>query len=276
MVYFRNPTLHAARAVLPFVAALTCSCVAVTDLGRFSTQGQTNPNFYDIEFAVHGMDSHVNEYFEARVVDATGVVQTRLVALPLGGDDEAFTMPAAIPVAQLSTLRLEFYADHNHDGVFDLAPVPSDHSWILPLSSFTPDPDGTIRISFDHTTTFETLDADKSFGADALVHIVNAGGATGKRLQLRVADASSKHVVGLYRVPVLAEAAFDVRVKGIIDPAAGTRYQLEATLDDGTDQNVQGFRMEGTSGAGNGLEMSFDPTSSPSASDVLPPEAITK
>jgi hypothetical protein len=258
------------RRALPILVLLTLTgCVAVTSLDRFKRRPPTNPAFHDVEFSVSGMTSHVKEYFEARIVDENGVTQTRLVSEVLGGEAEAFTIPAASPVN--SNLRIEFYADHNHDGVFDLAPTPSDHSWIVAINDFAPDPlDDVIRIPFAHNTSFQTLDAEKTFGADARIHVENVGALAGKRLQLRVADASSRHTVGMYRVPVLAKASFDAQIRAIIDPAEGTRYQLEVSVDDGAGNGIQGFRDFGTSGSNTGLEMKFDPSLTPQASDVLP------
>jgi hypothetical protein len=134
--------------------------------------------------------------------------------------------------------------------------------------------DRVVRIPFAHNTTFQALGDDKTFGADALIHVVNVGGLVGKRLQLRVADASSKHLVGLYRVPALGKPAFDARIRGIIDPAPGTRYQLEATIDDGTPESggLLTFRDLGVSGTSTGLELTFDPAAATKASDVLPPQ----
>lgn len=258
------------RALPLFVLLALTGCTAVTNLDRFKRRPATNPAFHDVEFSVSGMTSHVKEYFEARIVDEGGVTQTRLVSEVLGGEAEAFTIPAAAPVS--SNLRIEFYADHNRDGKFSLAPTPSDHSWILAINAFTPDPlDDVIRMPFAHNTSFQTLDVEKTFGADALVHVANVGALAGKRLQLRVADASSKHTVGLYRVPVLAKASFDAQIRAIIDPAEGTRYQLEVSVDDGAGNGTQGFRDFGTSsGSSTGLEITFDPAVTPHASDVLP------
>jgi hypothetical protein len=263
------------RTILPFfvLVALT-GCVAVTNLDRFNRRPPTNPAFSDIEFSVSGMTSHVKEYFEARIVSEDGVTQTLLVSEVLGGEAEAFTIPAGAPLN--SAYKLEFFADHNHDGVFDLAPDPADHSWIVAISNFPPDPlDGVVRIPFAHTTNFNTLEVEKKFGKNALIHVANVGALAGKRIQLRVADASSKHTVGMYRVPVLAKASFDAQIRGIIDPAEGTRYQLEVSVDNGGAAGdkvtgSQGFRDFGTSGNNTGLEMTFDPAVTPPAADVLP------
>ncbi len=259
------------RRIVPFLVLVSLTgCVAVTNLDSFKRRPATNPAFHDVEFSVAGMTSHVKEYFEARIVDESGVTQTRLVSEVLGGEAEAFTIPAAAPVS--SALRIEFYADHNHDGVFSLAPTPSDHSWIVAINGFAPDPlDDVVRIPFAHNTSFQTMDTEKTFGTDAIIHVVNAGSLSGKRIQLRVADASSRHTVGLYRVPVIAKAAFDAQIRSIIDPAEGTRYQLEVSIDDGSGNGIQGFRDFGTStGASPGLQMTFDPAATPAASDVLP------
>ena len=264
------------RRALPFFVLLSLTgCVAVTNLDKFSRRPPTNPAFHDVELSVSGMTSHVKEYFEARIVDEAGVIQTRLVSEVLGGEAEAFTIPAAAPNG--SNLRIEFYADHNHDGVFSLAPTPSDHSWIVTLNQFAPDTlDDVIRVPFAHNTSFQTIDVEKTFGTDARIHVVNAGALVGKRIQLRVADASSRHTVGLYRVPVISKAAFDAQIRSIIDPAEGTRYQLEVSIDDGAGGAIQGFRDFAVStGARPGLQMTFDPAVTPAASDVLPAQEGT-
>jgi hypothetical protein len=258
------------RLITGLTSLALVSCVAVTNLDRFQTTSATNPNYNDIELTLKGMDSHVHEYFEARIVDTTGVVQTRLVAQPFGGVNEAFTIPAAVQIGTTG-LKLEFYADHNGDGKFDLTPPPGDHSWIRNIDDFKAGTDGVIRIDFDHTTTFESLDPDMSFGANLVVHVINAGSESGKRFQLRVADKSSKHVVGLYRVPQLMVPAFDAKVIGVIDSAQGTQYQVEMTFDDGMGGGVTGYRIFGASGPGTGLDLTFDPNTDAKATDVLPP-----
>jgi len=224
---------------LPFVALIALSgCVAVTNLDRFSRRTATSDTYSDIEFSVSGMTSHVKEYFEARIIDNTGTTQTLLVSEVLGGDAEQFTIPAGVPIDTTAggPYKIEFYADHNHDGTFDLAPDPADHSWIVNIATpYTPDPlDGVIRIPFQHTTNFNPLDAEKKFGANALIHVKNVAGLAGKRLQIRLSDLSRKQTVGMYRVPVLAKPSFDAQMRGIIDASAtGTKYQLDVIIDEG-------------------------------------------
>lgn len=245
-------------------------CFAVTDVGRFQKQGPTNAAFYDVEFTVNGMTSHVAEMFEARILDENGTVLTRVLGQPLGGPTAHFTLPAAVDKRQ-SKLRLEFFADHNGTKQFDLAPPPGDHSWALQLDSFKPDTDDVIRISFDHTTVFQTVSPAKDVGVLALVRVPNVAAMKGRRFQVRIADASSRHIVGLYRVPVVGDGGFEAKIPGIIDSAKGTRYQVEVTLDDGNGNGLEGFRLFGDSGAGTGLDVTFDPATAPKASDVLPP-----
>ncbi|MBL8606590.1 MAG: hypothetical protein JNL38_04685 [Myxococcales bacterium] len=260
------------RLGLAFAALSVGGCFAVTDLGRFERKQPTNPNFYDIEFTVNGMTSHVAEMFELRILDENGVVQTRVLGQPLGGPTAHFTIPAAVDKRQRGT-KLAFFADHNLSKQFDLAPAPGDHSWTLALDGFKPDPlDDVIRVSFDHTTIFQTLDAPKDVGVTALVRVVNAGAIKGRRFQARIADASSRHVVGIYRVPEVKDPTFEAKVPGVIDSAQGTRYQVEITLDDGNGGGLQGFRLFGDSGAnGSGLDVTFDPGAAPRADGILPP-----
>jgi len=272
------------------LAALCASCFAVTDLDRFEAAPASTSNFFDLSFSVRGMDSHVAETLEVRITDGTQTIQTRAFVTPLGGSAKLITIPAAIPKKQTG-LVLQFFADHNKTGVYDLSPEPRDHSWRLNVDDFKPKDLGesSMVINFDHTPTFQDLDPVKTFGNPAMIKLSNLGGYQGKRLQVRIADANSKQTVGLYRISKVETPSIDARLDGMIDPTAGTRYLVQVSADNGSDDvsdtakaaakaaSLEGYELEATSGP-SGLTVDFDPTrdqgkrlQSPSGSGVVLP-----
>lgn len=258
-------------ALTVLAGASVSSCFAVTDLDRFHAANASTSNFVDLRLTVRGMVSHVTELFEYRVVDSTNLIQSRGFALPLGNKDATFFIPGAIP-RQNGPFRLDFYADHNGSAGYDSTRTENlDHSWRLPLDENATDETGAVNVVFDHNTSFTFL-ADpppSEVGKGATVHFANMGAFDRRRLQVRIADASSNRVVALYRMPTMVAPSFDVAVPGMIE--AGVTYSVEVYTDDGIGGGVHAFRVERLSTA-EGLEFTFDPmTAGPEVTDVPPP-----
>lgn len=249
---------------LLLLSALACSsCFVVTDLDRFEKRGQNNSNFSDLRLTLRGFTSHVNEYFEYRVVDASNVIQSRGIVVPLGGTGTTIFARSAVP-KQNGPFRLDFFSDHdNIPGYTDVRPGQNgDHAWRIPLDDSRLDDNGAYVVLFDHNTSFNFLSepsAPTEFGKPAVVRLRNMGGFLNKRVEVRVADASSGRVVALYRVPVLTTPELDATVPGMIE--LGVLYQVELYTDDGnsTPASVQAFRKE-VRGTDTGLDVPMDPT----------------
>ncbi len=271
-----------AGAVL--LAASTSSCFAVTDLGRFEKSPGSTGNFSDLTLTVRGMTSHVNEMFEYRIVDRDNILQSRGIILPLGGPDATMFVPGAVP-KQNGPFKLDFYADHDptHNMHYDRDQVAGtgDHSWRVFLdgstdpptpSSFDPNT-GKYVVVFDHNTSFNLLTdpvPPREIGTPATVRLSNMGGFLGKRLEVRIADSSSKRVVAFYRIPSLAAADPTITIPGMIDE--GVTYTVEVYTDDNapTPGAVRAFRVEQLSGPA-GLDVSFDPAKATEVHDAPPP-----
>ena len=89
----------------------------------------------------------------------------------------------------------------------------------------------------------------------------------GKRVEIRIADASSKRVVVLYRVPALGTPTYDVTVPGMIE--GGVTYTVEIYTDDGASPpgSVRAFRLTKAS-VPAGLDVAFDPVAAGTSADV--------
>jgi hypothetical protein len=255
------------------IAALSLpGCFLATDVDRF---GQAPPNtskFFDLSFTIRGADSHVAETFELRVIDSQKNIIALLRASPLGGPEATFNLPSSLP--KTGGLRLAFWADHNNTGAFDQTPLPFDHSWIVDVDPFVPkDPaSNEVRIVFDHNSQFVPIEG-REIGGPAEVTFSGMQGQLGRRAQVSISDANSKQLVGVLRATKITQDTFKLRLPGIVDPGAGTRYSVLVTLDDGTPAagGLEGYRFERASEL-SGLNLTFDPTKDQAAktSEALP------
>ena len=271
------------------LAASTSSCFAVTDLERFSKSPGSTGNFSDLRLTVRGMTSHVNEMFEYRIIDRDNILQSRGIILPLGGPDATMFVAGAVP-KQNGPFKLDFYADHDptHNMHYDRDQVAGtgDHSWRVFLDGSTDPPTpssfdenkGQYVVSFDHNTSFNLLTdpvPPREIGSPATVRLSNMGAFLGKRLEIRIADASSKRVVAFYRVPSLADVAPTITIPGMMEDDVA--YTVEVYTDDnplptGNPGSVRAFRVEQQSGANkSGLDVTFDPAKAPEVHDAAPP-----
>lgn len=259
--------------------ALTSSCFVVTDLGRFEKAEPLAPsNFSDLRVTVRGMTSHVNELFEYRVVDASNVIQSRGFISPLGGPDATFFVPGAVP-KQNGPFRFDFYADHDFSGGYDPRPDTFlDHAWRLSLDDSRLDEDGAYVVVFDHNTSFTNLNTPTPatvFGNPAVVRLRGMAAFAGRRVEVRIGDASTRRVVALYRVPALTKPEVDLEVPGMIE--AGVTYEVEIYTDDGRGGAVRAFRFEQLA-TEPGVEATFNgdnPAATPGAvevGDARPPQ----
>lgn len=236
------------RAVaIAMTGALSTSCFVVTDLGRFEKAPPVAPSdFSDLRVALRGLTSHVNEKFEYRVVDSANVIQSRGFIEPLGGPDASFYVQGAVP-KQNGPFRLDFYADHDSSGQYSPPPRPDqhpDHSWRLDLDDKTLDENGVYVVSFSHNQSFVNLEAPAApieFGKRCTVHLRAMDAFLGKRVEVRVGDASTTHIVAMYRVPKLTQPELEVVVSGMIE--TGVTYGVEVYTDDGAGGAVQAFRF---------------------------------
>lgn len=262
---------------LASLALTVSSCFAVTDLDRFESAAVSSGNFTDLKFTIRGMTSHVAERFEYRVVDGSNVIQSRGLVVPLGGVAATIFVRGAVP-KQNGPFRLDFYAEH--DGVPGYAtgrdPL-GDHAWRLPLDeSRLDEATGTYVVAFDHNTSFTFLNepaVPREIGQKATARLRNMTAFVGKRVEVRVFDASSGRVVALYRVPVLPAAAggtadTDLSVDGMIEN--GVTYGVELYTDDGNGGAIQAFRSEFVATA-TGLDVALDPATLTRVTDVVPP-----
>jgi hypothetical protein len=232
------------------------SCFAVTDLDRFE---KNSGKYVDLTLTVRGMKSHVNELFEYRVVDSENIIQSRGIALPLGGVDATFFAPKAIPTDK--PVRVDFFADHNNSKGYDSTPTDAiDHAWRIGVDLAGVGKDGAV-ITFDHNTSFVFINdpggPPREIGTTATVRLRSGSARSGKRIQVRIADAFTGRVVALYRYPLLDKNELDMVVPGMVE--TGNTYIVELTADDPVAGlgSLEAWRVQRDSGP-QGLDVTFD------------------
>jgi hypothetical protein len=239
---------HPAMALLLAMSG----CFTLVDVDRFHTaQGSAaaaaQPNksgeYLNLTLSLAGMTPHVTQLFEYRVIDANNFIQSRGVLNPLGAPDVTVHVPLAIPKVN-GPFRLDCYADVNNSGGYDGigSVISNDHAWrIDPLADYPPGSvspvDGLVQVKFTHNTSFTDINQYPSgspnpphdTGLAAAIHVANAGPLHGVLIQVRVIDMAANRTVGLFRVPRIVQAAFDMTIPGVVEN--GVSYDVLVYVD---------------------------------------------
>ncbi len=233
------------RALAGFLLLGLSSCFVVTDLGRFeedNTPILTPDDFSDLKVNVRNMSPHVTTAFEFRVVDATNAVQARGILQPLGTADTSILAQRAVP-RRNTPYHVDFFP-------------AGGAGWRVSLDEAMRQSTGSFSISVDGndaTTNVNAPSVPAEPGKPATIHLVNLGpapgvsGYVGRRFEVRIAEESTLHVVGIFRVPTLEEGrdAFDAVIPGVIAPA--TNYRIDVYTDNGSGAEIAAFRFNQTS-----------------------------
>ncbi len=228
------------------VVVATPSCTASLELDRFRTSEAPiqaiNVNYFDVSFTAKGMQSHINEYLEVRVVDKSNRVAAKAVYNDIFAPDFAIYMASVVPKAN-APYRLDFWADHNvssrYDGI-EGGINDKDHAWRRELKEPLPEDMRLVgsryELLFIHDTAFVDIATDvegkKISIEDELLPfeltIVGAGAYAGKMIETRVVDKAAGRLVGLYRQG-RAKETFKARVAGVLDEE--TQYEISTYVD---------------------------------------------
>lgn len=269
------------------LGAVTPSCTASLELDRFRTDqsfieadgGGSNVNYFDVRYSAKSMESHLNEYFEIRVVDRNNGVQAKAVYNDIFNTDFVLYLARIVPKTN-PPYRLDFWADHNLSGGYSgiVGPVnEKDHAWRRVLQEPLPEDiklaGSTYNFEFLHDTNFvdiyTDLDGNPISGDDTLLPFeLTVGGANnylGKMMEIRVVESASGRLVGLYRQGRLKEP-FKATITGILDEV--TKYEVSAYVDDNAtgqyDTDDPSWKFEFTSNA-VGAAVTLDTVTLPQA-----------
>jgi hypothetical protein len=260
--------------------ALAClSCASSLDLDRFrageaalQVTSPTSLNYLDLRLRATSMQSHVNEYFELRIVDQANSIQAKAIYNDVVEPDFAITLERVIPKSN-GPYRLDFWADHNTTGRYDGIKGglnEKDHAWRRVLRDPLPEDvrrtEAGFEFDFIHNTDFSDIFTDLAGdpipGDDTLLpcdlNVLGAGRFEGKKMDLRVVEKASQRLVGFYRQG-RAREGFHALIPGILDEE--TVYEVSAFVDDNGsgayEASDPSWKLEFTSGD-NGASVDFD------------------
>ncbi|MDA0745973.1 MAG: T9SS type A sorting domain-containing protein [bacterium] len=175
----------------------------VTEPGNASSFPQTQQLGPRITLQFVGMNPHVGQMLEVRVVNrSTGaeIRRVRLAAVP--GPDFSVILPG-IQVG--GNYDVDFYADHNRNGSYNRA--PQDHTWRLSVNNALE----TQTLTFTHNTNFTDINWPHQFTLELLAMNPHVG----QTFQARVVELGTGAEVGRARVESVPQANFSVIIPGI-------------------------------------------------------------
>ncbi len=108
------------------------------------------------------MTPHVGQYFEIRIVDtSTDLVVASEDLSSIGSAAYEFVFLHALEDG--ASYQVDFWADHNGDGIYDTP--PTDHAWRVDLASVS----GNTLESFSHNTSFTDIGSPVGIDPVAIV-----------------------------------------------------------------------------------------------------------
>lgn len=242
--------MHVLARIGVYLPLLGCS--AIVDLDKFheaptasfeGVSGGASGEYQNLSFTLLALKPHVNQYFEYRVVDPSGFIQSRGIVNALSGEDVTFHARLSVPRSG-GPYHLDYFADVNQSGGFDGlgSVITDDHAWrIDPLADY---PEGSVapragwvQVQFGHNTTFTNIDeypsgkqnVARDTGLGARVRLQNLEPLMGKAVEVRIADKATHHLICLYRIPRPDKAAMDVTLPGSVE--SGGDYELDIYAD---------------------------------------------
>ncbi len=187
-------------------------------MGDTTLNFQHNTNFTDImwknKLTVHfmGMNPHVGENLQLAVINKNTGMEIKRVSVTAAVD----FMVDVYGIENGMSYNIDFFADHNKNGVYD-AP-PADHAWRMELNDVM----GDTTLNFQHNTNF----TDIMWKNELMVYFMGMNPHVGENLQLAVTDKNSG--MEIQRVSVTATVDFMVSVYGI---EKGKSYNVDFFAD---------------------------------------------
>jgi len=182
----------------------------------FSVKSLAKPSL-NASLTIHftGMTPHLNENLYLRVVDKGTMKESGRLIQQITIADFDIVIDA---VTAGRSYFIDFFADHNSNGLYDVPPV--DHAWRLELNNAV----GGDELNFAHNTNF----TDIQWVYQLTVNFSAMTPHVGQMLELRVEDNVSNKEVDRIKIPSITGANFDVQIVGLM---LNNEYNIEFYAD---------------------------------------------
>jgi hypothetical protein len=177
-------------------------------LGSDTLSFTHNTSFTDIKwvyvFTINftGMTPHIGEMLEIKLENSTVEKEIGRVKIPaIASADFAVQI---VGLSQLGDYSVEFFVDHNGNGVYDIP--PTDHAWKIGFN-YT---GGNFESNFAHNTTF----TDINWKYLLTTNFTNMTPHIGEMFELRVVKVQNNEEVGRFTLPALLVPNFNIYIPG--------------------------------------------------------------
>ncbi|AFH50829.1 5'-Nucleotidase domain protein [Ignavibacterium album JCM 16511] len=177
-------------------------------LGNDTLNFSHNANFTDIKWQYvltvnfSGMTPHIGQMLELKVENSTLEKEIGRIKIPA-------IASASFPVQIVGLIEpgdysVEFYADHNGNGLYDVPPV--DHAWKLSFNYTA----GNVDLSFSHNASF----TDIQWKYLLTVNLSSMTPHLGQLFELRVVKVENSEEIGRFSLPQILVPNFSVFIPG--------------------------------------------------------------
>jgi len=168
-----------------------------------------------------GMNPHVGQKLYFRVVDQSSLSEIGRTSVVVSAPDFSLHIGGILPD---SSYHLDFYADHNGNGMYDAPPV--DHAWRISVDSVK----GDTTVSFAHNTDF----TDILWKHQLTVHLSNMTPHLNQDLNLYLRNAFDGEVLDSLMISPIDTANFSVVFDTLLT-------EINYNLDFYADHNMNGM-----------------------------------
>jgi uncharacterized protein (DUF2141 family) len=157
-------------------------------------------NILTIDF--EGMTPHLGQMLEIKLENST--VEKEIDRIKIASIESASFSVQLVGLVDPGDYSIEFYADHNSNGLYDAPPV--DHAWKIGFD-YT---GGNVHIDFTHNTNF----SDVKWNYLLNVEFTGMTPHLGQLFELRVVKTENQEEVGRVTLPSVLVPDFTVYVPG--------------------------------------------------------------
>ncbi|MFH0734997.1 MAG: T9SS type A sorting domain-containing protein [bacterium] len=171
---------------------------------------------YNLTFNLSGMSPHLDQLFEARLIDNTTnkeILRKRVEAINSGNFSMTFPV-----LENNSQYRLEFYADVNKNGVYNSPPV--DHAWQEIYTNNA----GDFTLQFTHNTSF----SDIPWKPLLTLNLLSMSPHLGQQFELRVVKKTDNTELDRIKLNSINTLSFSVQIPQI---ESSTEYNIDFYVD---------------------------------------------
>ena len=181
-----------------------------------------NTNFTDINWKYLlnlnfvSFSPHLGEMLEFAVVEESSNMEVgRMKINSVPSESFSKTLPGLMLNKQY---KINIYADHNGNGLYDTP--PTDHAWSVAFTNSS----GDATVEFAHNTNFEDID----WGYLYTLNLLSMTPHLGKMFELRIVNSDTDEEIGRKTIKEILQANYSVSIPNV---KLSTNYKVDFYAD---------------------------------------------